>query len=426
MKPIAAILVAILFGILVVFALKPDPALRTADDGETENLREQLAAAQREAKTAKAQVGRVEVVETRVEVPVETPAEGPSPQAILDQLIALDPKGERTEKRAVFYFESLVDHGDNALSVIRKFMVADQLEDKEFVQAATTKKPGKFGQDPNKPRPAGNVWAYFQKLPEPNLEAFPPSLRIGLLEVTANIGTGPAESLLVDILKSTARGVEVAYLEATLQKLSPNEHLELILQTTRELLAQLPTDLENTNFNVDRQSRGYLFGILARHKDQRFVNNAKAILVRPDGSLDGLALSYLRKVLGPDAVAILKNVADDDRITDDVARYAVRDAILHYIGQDTAADQLFLNVMQEGLSRQDGEEFKWGQMKLPMNALFRGLNEAPRDVIQARRQLFTRARQSVENPVHAQALERVDGRFEHLLNPDTNPGNRDK
>ena len=36
----------------------------------------------------------------------------------------------------------------------------------------------------------------------------------------------------------------------------------------------------------------------------RFVNNAKVLLVRPDGSLDGLALSYLRQVLGADAVAM--------------------------------------------------------------------------------------------------------------------------
>ena len=428
MKQIVAILVAALLGALIVFAMKPSAPAETVDNSDAEELREQLAAAQREAKAAKAQSGRVEVVETRVEVPVESENPGASPQAILDQLIALDPTAERTEKRAVFYFESLVEHQDNALPAIREFMVRDHLEDKEFSQSKSAAKPGKFSKPARgegQAKGTVSAWSYFGKLPAPDLDAFPPTLRIGLLEVTANIGTERAENLLLDVLKSTGRGVEVAYLEATLQKLSPNEHLELVLKTARELLAQLPADLEDPQFGVDRQARGYLFGILARHKDQRFVNNAKAILVRPDGSLDGLALSYLRQVLGADAVAILQTAVNDDRITDNVARYAVRDAVLHYIGQNPAADQLFLNVVQEGLAEQEGENFNWGAMKLPMTALFRDLNGAPVEVIQSRRALFTRARQSVTNPAHAQALERVDGRFEHLLNPEANLG-RDK
>jgi len=131
-----------------------------------------------------------------------------------------------------------------------------------------------------------------------------------------------------------------------------------------------------------------------------------------------LALSYLRQVLGADAVAILQSVASDDRITDQVALYAVRDAVLHYIGQSAEADELFLNVVKEGLERQEGENFNWGQMKLPMTALFRGLNDAPLEVVRSRQALFNRARQSITNPAHIEALSRVDGRFEHFLNPE--------
>ena len=147
MKQVVAILVAALLGALIVFAMKPSAPAETVDNSDAEELREQLAAAQREAKAAKAQSGRVEVVETRVEVPVESENPGASPQAILDQLIALDPTAERTEKRAVFYFESLVEHQDNALPAIREFMVRDHLEDKEFSQSKSAAKPGKF----NKP-----------------------------------------------------------------------------------------------------------------------------------------------------------------------------------------------------------------------------------------------------------------------------------
>ena len=48
------------------------------------------------------------------------------------------------------------------------------------------------------------------------------NITIGFLEVTANIGTEQAEALLVDVLKSTGRGVEVAYLEMALQKMAWN------------------------------------------------------------------------------------------------------------------------------------------------------------------------------------------------------------
>lgn len=418
MKRIVAIVFVSLTGIVVMFALKPTGAKENKQVAENEALREKLEAAKRELKTTKAQSGRVEIVETRVEVPTEVGNASPSPRAIIDNLINLDPATDRTEKRAVFFFESLVDHGDTALPAIRNFMVNDPPQDKVFAQAAQGKKPGNPGRGEGKSKAAGNAWPYFRALPKPDFDAFPSTLRVGFLEVTANIGTEQAEALLVDVLKSTGRGVEVAYLEMALQKMAPGIHLELILQTTRELLAELPVELEDANFGVDQQARGYLFGVLVRHKDMRFVNNAKALLVRPDGSLDGLALSYLRQVLGADAVAILESVANDDRITDQVALYAVRDAVLHYIGQSPEADQLFLRVVKEGLEQQEGENFNWGQMKLPMTALFRGLNDAPLEVVRSRQALFNRARQSITNPAHIEALRRVDGRFEHFLNPE--------
>lgn len=418
MNRIVTIVFVSLIGLVVMFALKPVRAKENKQVAENEALREKLEAAKRELKTAKAQSGRVEIVETRVEVPTEVTNASPSPQAIIDNLINLDPDNDRTEKRAVFFFESLVDHGDAALPAIRDFMVNGPPQDKVFAQATQVKKPGNPTRGEGKGKEAGNAWAYFRALPQPDFDAFPPTLRVGFLEVIANIGTKQAETLLVDVLKSTGRGVEVAYLEMALQKMAPGIHLELILQTTRELLAELPVELEGANFGVDQQARGYLFGVLVRHKDMRFVNNAKALLVRPDGSLDGLALSYLRQVLGADAAAILQSVASDDRITDQVALYAVRDAVLHFIGQSAEADQLFLNVVKEGLERQEGENFNWGQMKLPMTALFRGLNDAPLEVVRSRQALFNRARQSITNPAHIEALSRVDGRFDHFLNPE--------
>ena len=97
-----------------MFALKQTGAQENKQVAENEALREKLEAAKRELKTTKAQSRRVEIVETRVEVPMEAENAAPSPQAIIDNLINLDSATDRTEKRAVFFFESLVDHGDSA------------------------------------------------------------------------------------------------------------------------------------------------------------------------------------------------------------------------------------------------------------------------------------------------------------------------
>ena len=436
MKKLYVFITISLFGVILMLTLKPTPPRDNAQAGENEALRNQLAAAQREVKIAKSQAGRVEIIERRVEVPVEVSDSSLPAQAILDLLIELDPASERTERRAVFYFESLIDFGDDALPVIRKFLIDDDFQDKEFSRAIednkkTVKKTNsgvagkleKPSREQGKSKSAGSTWAYFRGFPKPNFDAFPPTLRIGLLEVATNIGTEKAETLLLDTLESTDRGIEVAYLEIALQRIASGKHLELILEKALELLAQLPIELgEESTASLNHQARGYLFAILVKHKDMRFVENAKAMLVRTDGSLDGLALSYLRQVLGVGVVSLLESLVNDDRITDDLARYAIRDAMLHYIGQNAAADQLFLDSVQEGLENQEGEKFNWGQMKLPLTALFREIREAPEEVIRSRQELFDRARKQVTNPDHIQALGNVAGRFDFLLSPGGDAG----
>ena len=112
-------------GLVVMFALKPAGAQENKQVAENEALREKLEAAKREL-NYKGPVWARGNCETRVEVPTEVGNASPSPQAIIDNLINLDPRPDRTEKRAVF-FESL-DHGDAALPAIRNFMVNDPLK----------------------------------------------------------------------------------------------------------------------------------------------------------------------------------------------------------------------------------------------------------------------------------------------------------
>ena len=82
----------------------------------------------KELDSAKAEAGRVEVIETSVAVPgvVTEPAD------LIDKLAADEMTGEGNEsqRRVIHYFESLVDAGDQAVPAINAFL--DSKMDREF------------------------------------------------------------------------------------------------------------------------------------------------------------------------------------------------------------------------------------------------------------------------------------------------------
>ena len=127
MKQIIPILVALVVGLSAMFVLLNKPNAPTdRDSGEGTQKDEQIAKLNKELKEAKAKSGRVELIETKVEVPGETIDNRMPPQEIIDQLISLEPQNERTDRRAVYLFESLIEHGVDALPPIRKFLESNQ------------------------------------------------------------------------------------------------------------------------------------------------------------------------------------------------------------------------------------------------------------------------------------------------------------
>ena len=82
MNRIVAIVFVSLIGLVVMFTLKQTGAQENKQVVENEALREKLEAAKRELKTTKAQSRRVEVVEARVEMPVEVKNASPSPKPL--------------------------------------------------------------------------------------------------------------------------------------------------------------------------------------------------------------------------------------------------------------------------------------------------------------------------------------------------------
>jgi len=427
------------------------------DSGEETHKDEQIAKLNKELKEAKAKSGRVELIETKVEVPGKTIDNRMPPQEIIDQLISMNPQDERTDRRSVYLFESLIEHGVDALPPIRKFLESNQdftfrdriINGKTIIKGdgktkpkdTKTKKPkdtkpektkdlkpkdkakeAKAGKPSiKKPNRTESVWAYFR--PYPKLEKkFPPTLRIGLFDVAAQIGSQPAIDILLEVLKTTGQGVEVAYLEEYLQQVAQDKYVKEILSAARELLDSMPENSDENALEIDRYAKDFLYSILVKYKDREFIDTAKGLLVRSDGSIDGHALAYLRRVLGADAIPIIQTAVNDGRITDNVARYALRDAVLHYIGQNATADQLLLQTVQEGLNKQkEGERFNWGPMKLPTQALFRNLENTSDEAIASRQGLLSQMRQQSTHPEFVGGLDRIENKFNSVLEERRSP-----
>ena len=285
---------------------------------------------------------------------------------------------------------------------------------KEAARKKLDKDATKNPKDPDQTKRRASAWNYFRPFPQTNTD-YPATLRLGLLEATHNIGTEQAKALLLEVLEATARGVEIAYLELSLQELSPGKHLDKILKAARDILADMPA-LGGDAMEVDLQTKGYLYAILVKYKDLDFVETAKSLLVRPDGSLDGHALSYLRQVLGADAIPILQTAINDNRVTDGVAKYAVRDAALHYVGQNAQANQILMDVVREGLDKQvEGERFNWGELKLPYTSLMRDVATQSNQVLIKRRQLIQDIREEFNHPEFNQGLDKIDGELGRTL-----------
>lgn len=363
----------------------------------------------------------------------------PYPEAIIEALQAMDQTDKRAKRKMVFHLESLVQWGDGALPAITAFMdkgidmefkpsgsERDKLREKEDekvkkggdskLKSAGKKKPSKDGKFRT-----GMAWNYFRPFPRPE-GAIPATLRLGLLETAAYIGSETAEKLLLDVLGTTGRGVEVAYLEMLLQDMAPGKHLKKILEITREILANLPP-LTDDAMSVDKETKGYLYAILVKYKDLVFVETAKTLLVTPDGKLDGYVLSYLRRVLGADAIPILQAVIQEDRLEEGVARYAIRDAALYYVGQSAQADRILMDTFREGMARQEeGGQFNWGPFKVTFSAITRDLAGQSNEILTNRRQLLQNAREEFNHTTLNEGLDKMDGMIQRVLEQETNSG----
>ena len=175
----------------------------------------------------------------------------------------------------------------------------------------------------------------------------PPSLRFGLFDVVRRIGGGDAESMLLESLRHTGRGVEVSYLAAALEEMAPGKYRDDILAVTRSLLAD--TSVFNAVSPLDRGHREYLFGVLLAFGDAGFAGEAQAQLVRADSQVDRGALKYLQETLGPKAVPILEQAYQNPSLTNSAGKEPLARLALAYVGADPHANQFYEKTINDPL-----------------------------------------------------------------------------
>ena len=356
MKQVIAILVAAVVGAAATFILKSTTPATASHDAENDKLKEQIAQLRSDLKNSDAQGNRITTVEKEKIITVTASIK---PEEILEELKTVRPgeaNRQKTMRRVIHYMVGITDAGEAAFPPIREFLLQENPVDVEYEanamafdreQAAAAAKAK--GEDGPQGRISGFVrsgfGSYFmsRELLKQTRQLAPRSLRLGLLDVVADIGGNPAEAILASVLAKTGRGLEVAYLDGLLEKIAGDAYRDKVLETAHLLLTHNPGG--NAQSLFDETSRAYLFALLVKYRDATFVDTAKTQIITPEGRVDGAVVNYLSSVLGEKAVPLLYAKINDDSLTDDGDKMALGDAILKHVGTNADSDKFFAEVV---------------------------------------------------------------------------------
>jgi len=312
-----------------------------------------------------------------------------SPEEIIEQLAAMKASADnaRSTRRLVHAFESLIDAGPAALPAIRSFLARNQ--DIEYEGMRT--------------RRDGTITLEF---------AMPLSLRMGLLEATKRIGGPEAEKLLADTLKTTGRGIEVAYLARALQDMAPGKYRALALASARELLASPLTDPSDPLGKFDRS---YLYGVFMFFNDNSLASLAQSQLVTGEGQLDAFSLRYLRQTMGSNAVPVMSQLYQDPRVKNDQKEQLVRVA-LAYAGMDDRANRLLQQAINDPNMSADARRNLIEDLNETGFADPRNLTAADVALLRARIALIERLAAGATDPVNIRAFQEAYKDLNNMLN----------
>ena len=96
----------------------------------------------------------------------------------------------------------------------------------------------------------------------------PKSMRLGIVETLVMMGGDEARAGLVVALNTTRDGFEVAMLDVCFRMMETPNQKELVTNVIHKILNEFP-DYPQTNF--EQSSREYLFTLLVKYNDHRYV-----------------------------------------------------------------------------------------------------------------------------------------------------------
>ena len=250
---------------------------------------------------------------------------------ILDELIELKLSSKnrrRVQRRLSYLFESLALQGDAAVPLIREFL--NKMEDVDF----EVQREGESDEERNRRYSRFRATLNFSQ---------PPTLRIGLIDMLAEIGGDHAEATIAELLSSTGRGFEIAYAAKIIQGwLGKDAYRTEALAAAHELLLD-PVEAVGGN-HFDRVSKNYLFMVLDMYDDQTFIQSAQGMFINDDGRIDRTILDYYEDVGKVRALDAMVQAFRSGRVhEDDMDNLA--EAASRYAGINPQADQLFRDIM---------------------------------------------------------------------------------
>ena len=413
MKIILAMLVAAGAGSAATYfaVSKPEAAKPSAaSSAETPKVK---AKPERSLLTSKSKSPRVETSESKSAAPA---VGGLSAEEIIAELIEFKPAAEKSRnagvRRLIHRFESLNDMGPAALPAIKDFLAKNQ--DVEFLREREGG-PGNEGDRGRGDRGGPSQWVTMLsafgggRLPEAD-SLYPVSLRLGIFEVTRQIGGAEAEAILAGVLDQTARGVEVAHLARVLDEVAPGKYRDQILAAAKELLANPPA-VENPS-RLDEMGRNYLFSLLSKYQDKSFADKAQEMLVSTDGRVNNSALNYLTETLKEQSLPLLYKVYKDPSITNGLSKLPVVTAALNYVGQHPQADAMFKEMVLD-----EKNQARW----MVIGNLARGGEDIKPETIKARQQLLASVKTEIKDERLTGMMDRVNQELERQLDPNAPP-----
>ena len=231
-------------------------------------------------------------------------------------------------RRLNFLLESLISQGDIAVPHIREFL--NRMEDVDYEMR---REGDEKEEDKTRYRNFRATLNFSQ----------PPTMRIALIDVLAEIGGASVESALVEVLSTTGRGFEIAYTAKALQgMLGKDAYNREVLAVAHELLID-PVVVSNGN-HFDRVSKNYLFMVLDMYNDRTFVQSAQGMFINDDGRIDRTILNYFDKTGKDQSLDAIVQAFRSGRVNesdmDNLAASATK-----YVGKNPQADQLFRDII---------------------------------------------------------------------------------